>query len=184
MDVVPVCPSGNCTFPAFQTLVVCQKCGDVTDLIAKECFGWKRRGADSTTCRYKLLNSLQINLTMFLYEKDGTRNFGTRSNIAHSQTAAISAGLPFARNMSHSARIVPLTVLNGSTAERRFSAHAMQCALYWCVKTIEAHVVNGQLAEPELTSWYNEVPSSFKLSQRGQTLASKLDKRIKSFRHH
>jgi hypothetical protein len=72
------------------------------------------------------------------------------------QRIAASTYLPLVEPTSHGPDIMRLTVLNGTTLLGNMTTSASQCSLYWCVKTLEAEVVNGRFSEHELDSWYDK----------------------------
>lgn len=65
------CPTGNCTFPPFQTLAVCSKCENVTNALSERCAytsGGSLQGPPEvvTFCEYSLPNGLKMNRTFGL----------------------------------------------------------------------------------------------------------------------
>jgi hypothetical protein len=149
-DVVADCPTGNCTFPVFQTLAVCFECADISDFVKRSCFEWRDElSSVLKTCRSELPNSLHINQTVLSKERDPIRT--------ERQTVAASTIVPLAKPMSYGLDIARFTFMNGTSKENNISAvSASQCLLYWCVKTLEAGVVDGRLSEQELNSWYDK----------------------------
>jgi hypothetical protein len=147
-DVLADCPTGNCNFPVYQTLAACFECEDISDLLSTSCFEWSdEHHTIWQTCRSELPNSLHINQT-----KSG-------DNIYRSSTDALTISastiLPLAKPTSRGTDIMRLSVINGINYANKLSSSASQCTLYWCIKTMEAKVVDGRLSEHELDSWYD-----------------------------
>ncbi|KAH6616384.1 hypothetical protein C7974DRAFT_379303 [Boeremia exigua] len=152
LDVVPSCPSGNCTFPAYQTLAACYKCQDSASAVVEDCIGWKNPyNTDRRTCHYRLPNSLQLNQTAPVRTEHHSTTFGK-------PTIAASAQLPLVIPTSYGENIMNLAILNGTNGEVKgnMSISGSQCVLYWCIKTLEAEVTDGQFHEYELRSWIDK----------------------------
>jgi hypothetical protein len=137
LDVVPTCPTNDCTFPRFDSLAVCSSCENHTQKIEKSCFttetSWKPEsyGKNVTQCTFSLPSGLQINQSTY-----------DDSTIAVSAEPTI-----YGAEISN---ILHVSVLNASASGLNISAEASRCSLSWCVKTFEAAVVNSSLFENEV----------------------------------
>lgn len=177
LDVAPTCPTGNCTFPEFQSLAACSTCRNVTYAVQKKCdtasSKYGNKTATYTLCTFSLPNGLQLNLTTRVSD-DGPPIHSDFQG----ETIAASALLPLVdttdyggdsqtttyTNLSkldsfnYDARggsFLNITVLNGTASYDQMTVHASQCSLQWCVNTYEATVTNGNFVEREVTSWRN-----------------------------
>lgn len=158
IDVVPDCPTNDCTFPNFESLAVCSACVNIAQKMERSCLTETTSKPGSsysnvTQCTYSLPNGLKINQTTLTDD-----------------TLAVSAMLKPVEVYDRKGNILQTTVLNASTSAGNISADAHQCSLSWCVKTYEAKVVNGSLIEREIQSradwdWLENTDLFFELSQ-------------------
>ncbi|KAL8737922.1 MAG: hypothetical protein Q9181_001227 [Wetmoreana brouardii] len=159
------CPTGNCTFLPFQTLAVCSECKNITNALSKKCHS-KRGGSVRAPpeaisfCEYSLPNGLKMNKT-----------FGP-STVATNGSLASVGPLPCSQSILNFTGIwsgAPLTApdpqppydisVMGKANEAALSTKdvaATQCFLYWCVNTMQAVVINGQISETKMDSWHDE----------------------------
>lgn len=178
LDVVPTCPTGNCTFPEFQSLAACSSCQSLTYAVNKQCNAASRMdGNDTTTwtlCTFSLPNGLQLNLTTMElstgppvnsdYEGetiaattllplvDATEYGGGNQTTTFTNLSAPSTSNLDARGGS----FLNITVLNGIATYDQMTVDASQCSLRWCVNTYEAKVINGNFSERLVRSWRND----------------------------
>jgi hypothetical protein len=135
----PSCPTGNCTFPLFQSLAVCHHCVNITDTIEGNCQGGKYPFWAST-CQYSLPNGLKLNAT-------NLPNDESAGPIATSGYLGLVGATEFGNTLLNFTRISMRSDPHNMTAE--------ECVLYWCVNTYEAKVVNGALDERVIQSWHS-----------------------------
>lgn len=177
LDVVPTCPTGNCTFPEFQSLAVCSTCRNITYAVDKQCSEYSRvDGNDTTTwtlCTFSLPNGLQFNMTTMV-SSAGPANHSDYEGETIAATALLplvdatdyggSKQMPTFTNLSApynygldaiGGSFLNITVLNGTASYDQMTAHASQCSLQWCVNTYQANVTNGVLTERLVRSWRN-----------------------------
>jgi hypothetical protein len=152
LDVVPSCPTGNCTYPIFQSLAICSSCQNLTHAVKKTCSEYDLENLDRFNfCEFSLPNGLSINQTSGLSSIINIKNF-------HRDTITASSWLPPVEPTGNEDTLLNITILKGSTksAEQngdKMSYNATQCTLYWCINTYNSSVVNGQLVEKTLHSW-------------------------------
>ena len=165
--VDPSCPTGNCTFPAFQTLAVCSICIDITSALTKQCYAFFTGTGDvkmtrlrsnssvfildnfetpfSSFCEYSLPNGLKLNETGF--------DLGVPTVAVTGSKGAV--GRAFYPNA-----ILNISTVYGDPVANGYSVGAnvtaSQCYLYWCIKTLEVEVLNGKTEETEKESWSSE----------------------------
>jgi hypothetical protein len=140
VDVVPDCPTNDCTFPIFDSLAVCSACVDISHKMDRYCLTEttskpESRVSNVTQCTFSLPNGLQINQTTMTDD-----------------TLAVSAILPPTEPYNKMGSILQTTVLNATTSSGNISADAHQCSLSWCAKTYDSKTVNGSLLEREIHS--------------------------------
>ena len=137
------CPTGNCTFPTYQSLAVCSTCQDINHALVRNCSklmpSRKRMPviADKSYCTLSLPNGLHLNQT---------GDHGKSGAMASSGYLA-SVDQPTQGNVLFSfTRIMTRGPVNST-------ANATQCSLSWCIKQYDSTVTNGRLAETSET-WY------------------------------
>lgn len=123
------CPTGSCTWPTFASLGVCSKCVDLTPLVEKEC--------NDTEC-YKF--SLPGGPTLS----------GSDSQINCSITN-ISTQL----NHIH-ASVVRFSSLTHKRIPQPDRVNASECAMWYCVQSVNSSAVDGKPSQTVLSSWRND----------------------------
>ncbi|OAK99218.1 hypothetical protein IQ06DRAFT_378133 [Phaeosphaeriaceae sp. SRC1lsM3a] len=166
------CPTGNCTYPLFQSLAVCVKCENITDLVTQICNQSVFKLPDPTgatlqlvSCNYALPNGLAINQTSQLNETAG----GPSSGI-YRTTIAATAELEPAKLVDSNASFVTMNILRGKSCAPmgkevglNMTIRATQCSLSWCVGTYNSSVKRGKLEEDAMrfsTENFEEDPSN------------------------
>lgn len=159
LDVIPNCPSGNCTFPAFQSLAVCSACNDLTSQLTDECFNetfqylYDGSQIEQLYCKLSLPNGLAVN-----YTRNTTLFISTSGYLPLVGTTHYGNSL---LNYTKIRGPVYETVQNGSLLDMMLRPNltigplAQQCYLYWCVNTHESRVQNGKTVETLLSSWHS-----------------------------
>jgi hypothetical protein len=154
------CPSGNCTWPPFQTLGVCSSCTNLTDQI-KEVFIAPEFFNGAGPANFYLPNGSNLT-TQETLSSDGMTymNVSTTARM-YSQTYRTVDDFTF-NNMSiayadRGSLIIDLLALRlrglSNSGENITVAH--ECMLQYCVKTISAVQRTGELVETEHDSWTN-----------------------------
>lgn len=166
------CPTSNCTYPLFQSLAVCVKCENITDLVTQICNQSVFKLPDPTgatlqlvSCNYALPNGLAINQTSQLNETAG----GPSSGI-YRTTIAATAELEPAKLVDSNASFVTMNILRGKSCAPmgkevglNMTIRATQCSLSWCVGTYNSSVKRGKLEEDAIrfsTENFEEDPSN------------------------
>lgn len=157
LDVVPSCPTGNCTYPQFQSLALCSSCQDVTDALTTACSSNVADDGQSESCHFSLSNGLEFN-TVYPYRGSMASN-GSFDPIGPLEYA--NAVLNFSiiklkmSNESTAGAIIETRSSNGS-ATSKMAAIATQCFLYWCVNTYDTKVKNGEVIEEARSFWHGK----------------------------
>ena len=133
-DLAHTCPTGNCTWPAFTSLAVCNRCLDITDRIEKECDG-------NGSCVVSLPGGPVLS------------GYGGQIN---SSVTNISLS-----SMEMQPSVLGFSSLRWKEVDEPGYATAMECALWYCVNTYTATVVGGSLKQEIRSSWRNDsaIPS-------------------------
>jgi len=124
------CPTGNCTWPQFDTLAVCYYCDDMTTYMSRYCPNNGTDNGNTTDCGWILPNGAAL---------DGSEE-------VFSMTSQFPS---FFGDMPHTT-IMKLTFMgteaqNGAAGS--LNPWALQCTLQVCVQTLESGVINGALSE-------------------------------------
>ncbi|KAE9966432.1 hypothetical protein EG328_008916 [Venturia inaequalis] len=131
-------PSGNCSYPVFDSLAVCSTCANVTDLL-------KTEATDAE-------NFAGSKERMWNYTLPG--GFNTSPIPRGSTIKYLSSG-----HVSATARLRPQFPLQnftqltfGFNETGPADANAMECSLHWCVNRYKSKVKNGVLHEDVVAS--------------------------------
>lgn len=127
-DLVHTCPTGNCTWPAFTSLAVCNRCLDITNEIEKSC-------NETGSCVLSLPNGPML----------------TGSGQINLSVANISLSL-----MDIQPSVSRFSSLRSKKGGESDHASAIECALWYCVNTYTASVVDGILKQEIHSSWRND----------------------------
>lgn len=141
------CPTGNCTFPPFQTLAVCSECENITNALHEKC-----DNREATVCDYSLPNGFNVRFygPGFVATDGMSPLVGDQLYQSHPQTILNFTGI-----WSRFSATTDTAHFDtwGNTTKRDVTA--TQCSLYWCVNTMQAVVTNGQISDTKIDSWYN-----------------------------
>jgi hypothetical protein len=179
------CPTGYCTYPVFQSLAVCVKCDNITDLVVKTCNSsiFELPDDSGTTlelvsCNYALPNGLAINQTSQLNETAR----GPSSGIFRT-TIAATAELKPARLVNSTASFVTINILRGKSCAPmgkevglNMTILATQCSLSWCVGTYKSSVNRGKLEEEAISFSTDVIDSDPSNQMMGLTATNLFDK--------
>lgn len=151
-NVTAVCHSGNCTWPQFNTLGVCSSCTNITKQIQK---------SDGIM---SLRNGLHLNaVTAFFGAHMGQQtylNVATTKNLyqhSYSEIGEYSMYTPNNMSLVYAERgslIIDFLVLRAPYGNLETRV-AHECVLQYCVKTLSAAQLSGELVETEVSSWTN-----------------------------
>ncbi|KAJ5133316.1 hypothetical protein N7476_003455 [Penicillium atrosanguineum] len=129
-DILASCPTGNCTFPKYQSLGFCSKCANVTDFLH---LNKTPLGTTLSTYNYKLPNGLSFSTAeSMMYMMNATYNLDLLKINAD--------GLPLILNFT-------AITSPGYGVPPAVQISATECALYFCVSTYEARVTEGVFSE-------------------------------------
>lgn len=134
---------GSCEFPAFNTLAVCSECHDTSDQIQSSCDG----------------NGFCLATFQGLTASSWRANSGTNINTILNQSSISTGSSPY----TFSAQ-TPFTTFAHLQANSSTSIPPVytgtQCALYWCVKTVQASVKTGIYTETVVSTYDHFVTDS------------------------
>ncbi|PYH42146.1 DUF3176 domain-containing protein [Aspergillus saccharolyticus JOP 1030-1] len=121
------CPTGNCTFTPYQSLGLCQRCANITDELTRT-----KPTSTMSPYHYNLTNGFSFTTSrsgMYLM------NATTGLDLVRLDASALPPLILNFTAISAAGYGVPPTI------------SATECALYFCVKTYEASVQNGEYTE-------------------------------------
>ncbi|RPB17792.1 hypothetical protein P167DRAFT_569531 [Morchella conica CCBAS932] len=140
-EVLPLfnCPSGGCVFNTFTTLGICSECNDATSQIIQLC------DSDNSYCTASFQG-----LQAFSWSASSSTELNTLLNQSSITNSSVPSNVksPFART----AHLQAEYGTDGSLPPRYT---ATECAIYYCVKEIQANVTNGTYTETVLTALEN-----------------------------
>ena len=124
-----VCKTGNCSWPEFSSLAICNRCENITSLIRKSC--------DDTGC-YML--SLPGGPTL--------------SGLGGQINSSVTAICPVLNAIQ--ASVFRFTTLISKRVNDQDDAFAIECAMWYCVQTYATSVHDSVLHQKVLSSWRND----------------------------
>ncbi len=134
------CSTGNCTWPNFSSLAVCNKCENITSLVEKDC--------NNTGCHMLSL-------------PNGPTLSGLGGQI-NSSVTNISTSLNEIQ-----ASVFKFSTLVSKRVNVPKDAFAIECALWYCVQTYATSVRDSVISQNVLSSWRND---SATLAQRSDLM--------------
>ncbi|MCJ1415856.1 hypothetical protein MMC32_002190 [Xylographa parallela] len=163
-DVTPDCPTGNCTFPLFDTLAICSKCVNVTDHTTRS-----QQSPSEGGCGDSFSHYIQTNYT---YALPGSTNVHISSctsagdfvsGVAMISTVDVSDSMS-SSILGISNPITSLAILQfpGVNAEGYQGTYgnatplAWECSLYYCLNTYNISVVNSNVTTQLLSTYHSE----------------------------
>ncbi|MCJ1307443.1 hypothetical protein MMC25_001089 [Agyrium rufum] len=124
------CPTGNCTWPEFDTLAVCSSCVDLTPFLSRYCAGGTPNDGNVSSCGWQVPQGAHLNssadvfsMTSKLPSDHGTMPYTTIMKLIFMGTEA--QNLP------------PLN----------YNPWATQCTLSYCLQTFQSSTMNGIISE-------------------------------------
>lgn len=130
-SVMANCPTGNCTFPRYQSLGFCSSCANITDLLQPVKSSLSSLAAPDS---YKLSNGLSLSTS---YSMPSLMN-----STAYRQLLRLDT--------SGKAVISNFTAIASSGLGGSSGLSATECALYFCVHTYDAKVHEGTFSEKNI----------------------------------
>ncbi|KAH7083226.1 hypothetical protein BKA63DRAFT_599261 [Paraphoma chrysanthemicola] len=183
-DFPLICPTGLCTWPAYETLGVCSECVDASDLLEFKCLYTKidwtsthiglvtpEGTRNGTVCGYffdggdnglSLMSGYIVNATNGSAELGETLLTRTLSFTGmESRKPILDGSVKFkhVRNPVVDALIVS-SVDSESVYQHKMPV-AQECVLSWCVKAIESSYDSGNYNEVVKHTYRNETSGSF-----------------------
>ena len=165
------CSTGNCTFPLFDSLAFCSKCRNATDttILSSHRSGaslGSQMGTTVTNYTYTLPGNHPLQVTAF-YE-DGEPSGGESASLLYGPAMISNFSMPESMSQSQfgvSNPISSLAILQFPEIEKLGKAgnylkqtpQAWQCALYFCLQTYNASVLNGVPSVDTISSWNSDV---------------------------
>ena len=129
MSVDHDCSTGNCSYPTFSSLAICNECVNITKYVSRSC--------DQTGC-YELRLPGGISLS----------GLGGQINASMSK---ISPDLH-----SIEASIVRIGILTSKSVTEPDAARALECAFYYCVNQYRTFVSGSVIKQSVVGSWRND----------------------------
>ncbi|KAE8448337.1 hypothetical protein EG329_009581 [Mollisiaceae sp. DMI_Dod_QoI] len=124
------CETGNCTWPAVNSLGVCSSCIDVTSMMSRYCADGQPNDGDFSACGWQLPNGAKLN--------------------ASTDVFSMTSLLPSPYGILPYTTILQLFFM-GTEAQSgpplNYNPWATQCTLEYCVQTLETAVVDGKLSQ-------------------------------------
>ena len=143
----PFCESGNCTWSPYQSLALCSRCVDVTDLAWNEQSKGQSLDCDLVSNKTSCLWSLPNGLTL--------RSPWQTAEGVHTTFVNASGTLPLMALEGVGCSILNFSILMLLPTETR--PRATECSLHWCINTYMAVVKNTMFTEHLNSTWYDPV---------------------------
>ncbi|KAF8854095.1 hypothetical protein BDZ45DRAFT_50013 [Acephala macrosclerotiorum] len=124
------CETGNCTWPAVNSLAVCSTCIDVTSMMSRYCENGVPANGSYSECGWQLPNGSKLNSSTDVF--------------------SMTTMLPSPFGLLPYSTILQLFFMGTeaqSGAPLNYNPWAKQCTLEYCVETIEAAVTDGKLSQ-------------------------------------
>jgi hypothetical protein len=168
LEVDPICVSGNCTFPIFDSLAFCSKCNNVTDQTKLTNYKAGRGDGlgpspvdEQRNYTYTLPGNYNMSVSGYYYTSGGEDSLS-------SGPAMVSKGdMPEAVAQSQLGISNPISSIgilqfpeiekSGYSGDyRNQTPQAWQCALYFCLNTYNVSVTNGVTNSTILSNWTSD----------------------------
>ena len=125
------CPTGNCTWPNYDTLAICSKCMDISSLMERHC------GSSDTDDEQQNVKSCGWSVPQGAMLNSSSDVFSMTPFFPSSQ-----GDMPYATIM----RLVFMGTESQTVADA-LNPWALQCSLDFCVQTMSSTIINGALVE-------------------------------------
>ena len=184
-DIPFSCPSSNCTWPEYDTLAVCSRCVEVSNLLEQGCVttlvDWSSTQTGSltnssnpvkTVCGFFLNITSEAPILMSGYileeKQQGSeqgeallvRSFPLTDMLTKKPILNGSVNFKNIRNPILDALIV--SAANGSASVfQNVTPIAQECVLAWCVQTVRSSYALGNYQEDIMTMHLNTTPGSW-----------------------
>ena len=130
-NVDPVCSSGNCTFPDYESLALCYSSADVTSHIQNLTL--------NATSRFCLFDSHCLEIKVNI--SDAVANMTSASNAVESQDGGLNfSSIAFS---DHQSPLADIYLIYRNTSALTVTFGAVEFVLDWCVPTFSTNVISG-----------------------------------------
>lgn len=157
-DLAPNCPTGNCTFPLFDTLAVCSKCLDVSNqVVVNNPPSEPSKLSGSQTVSYTIPGGAITEFSVLFQEGNlaqGPTIISTTDIPSSLSKTVLGLQDPLLMLVVYQFPDVALRIQDGNYYNKLPTTH--ECALYFCVNTYNSTVVNGQSNSTLVSSWTSE----------------------------
>lgn len=148
-NVLPSCPTGNCTYPVFTSLAARSQCKDISERITESCSYYDiiqpLTAKSAKVCQFETPNGTFINQTLPTRDEDWDASYIRRMVAANQQVLEeLEEGDEY--DSAHG-RFFSIQILRGNTTRDSMNYEAFQCTLSWCLNQYNTTVENGQLSE-------------------------------------
>ena len=128
-EIPYTCTTGNCTWPSFASLAICNQCADLSAQVKRECSGSK--------CYRTFLPSGPT-----LSDPSGQLNCSLTNN-----STALN---------DINASVVRFSCLVSKQMNHSDLLSAAECSMWYCVQSYETSVIDGKPVHKVLSSWRND----------------------------
>lgn len=150
----PICATGNCTYPEFETLAICPQCANTTDKLHRS-FGGDSNSS-SSAYRWSLPNGFSTGSIDM-----GSDNIVVMATSARYNAITLRAGLAL---LNFTAVHIPASYGGANGENYPIPTTAEECMPFWCVHKYSLVMVNGLLNETLLettTEGANDIGSLY-----------------------
>ena len=170
MSIVPSCPTGNCTFPIFQSLAACSRCEDLSSAVERTCdkqlySSWPRPETGEEPgdeCQFSVPNGVFIRQT-------AVKIRGKDDVFEEYDSLNVWSEPPPEGWYSPDETMVKITTVRGRVgSDGSMPVNASLCSLYWCINIYNSSVMQGRLVEKTTDSepmkqlqWWTNSSSMF-----------------------
>lgn len=161
--LIPDCPTGNCTFPAFDSLALCSKCVNVTDDVRNS--QTQGRGAIGNVgnwllnMTYHLPGGIDVDIQAAYSDKSmKSLGYGPAFVSLTKNGSEITEGLGI-KNPLLSLAVLQFKAVDAAGYDGDYLTSppvVHECVLYFCVQTYNVTVKNSKAHYEVISSWYNE----------------------------
>jgi Protein of unknown function (DUF3176) len=162
-EVVPVCTTGNCTFPLFDSLAMSSKCLNVTDQTtpvnhtSSVNHNVNQPGLHVRNFTYNLPGNYTMKVTAYYADNDLTKGIAMKSDAGMPESMARSQlGIP---NPVTSLGLLQFPEFDAEGYDGDYltqTPQAWQCALYFSLNTYNVSVTNGNSSINITDSWHED----------------------------
>ena len=187
--VVPDCPTGNCTWPQYQSLAVCSQCANITDMLESEGSivpAGPNLFLNSTSLVLRLPNGAMLNTSDIwptaieelnpIGLVDGSGIAATMLNITNNYPISLNnteISLPTLAFENQGPVIIDTFAIGMYSVTS--TPWASECILQFCIKKFNTSMVNGILQEQEIDRLTSTGPTTTSSVSQGRPLSFTID---------